>query len=70
MFLILLKLLKLTVPMGFCVSVKSILETMILFALIFVLTLIYNLVQIHLAKPIELLKGGETPEENQKQSGF
>lgn len=66
MFLVLLKILNYAVPIGFFISVKSILRTIILFAFIFGLTLINNLTQIHLAKPIELLKGGEVGEKEPK----
>ena len=66
MFLLLLKLLNFAVPMGFFISKGSILWTIILFAFIFVLTLINNLTQIHLNKPIELLKGGEFGEKEPK----
>ena len=66
MFLVLLKLLNFTVPMGFSISVQSLIVTAILFGIIFVLTLLNNLRQIHLSKPIELLKGGATGEKEPK----
>ena len=66
MFLVLLKILNFKVPMGFFVSIKSLIITAILFGIIFVLTLVNNLSQIHLARPIELLKGGETGEKEPK----
>lgn len=66
MFLVLLKILNFKVPMGFFISIQSLIVTTILFAVIFVLTLINNLRQIHLAKPIELLKGGEIGEKEPK----
>lgn len=66
MFLVLLKILNFKVPMGFFISTKSLIVTAILFGIIFVLSLINNLRQIHLSKPIELLKGGETGEKEPK----
>lgn len=66
MFLVLLKILNFKVPMGFFISTKSLTITAILFGSIFVLTLINNLRQIHLAKPVELLKGGEVGEKEPK----
>ena len=48
------------------ISWDSILATVILFAIIFILTLLNNLGQIHLAKPIELIKGGQTGEKEPK----
>uniref|UniRef100_UPI002608525A ABC transporter permease n=1 Tax=Clostridium sp. TaxID=1506 RepID=UPI002608525A len=66
MFLVLLKLLNFKVQMGFFISIQSIAITAILFGIIFVLTLINNLRQIHLARPIELLKGSESGEKEPK----
>lgn len=51
---------------GFSVSAKSIEYTLILFAAIFLLTLIYNLACIRLSKPVELLKGGSVGEKEPK----
>ena len=65
-FLILLKILNFSVPLGFEISVPAIYSTLILFGAIFLLTLLNNLRQIHLSKPIELLKGGQTGEKEPK----
>ncbi len=54
------------VPFGFEISVPAILFTAALFGGIFLLTLLSNLRQIHLAKPIELLHGGEKGEKEPK----
>ena len=66
MFLFLLKLLHFTVPFVFAVSPRSVFFTIVLFTAIFLLTLLSNLFQIHLAKPIELLKGGQSGEKEPK----
>lgn len=66
MFLLLLKILNFTVPFGFVISEKSLLTTVAIFLGIFVLTLLNNLRQIHLANPIELIKGGEVGEREPK----
>ena len=66
MFLLLLSILNFKIPFGFYISWDSILATVILFAIIFTLTLLNNLRQIHLAKPIELIKGGQTGEKEPK----
>lgn len=66
MFLVLLKILQFKVPMGFIISTNSIVKTVILFGFIFILTLINNMRQIHLAKPVELLKGGQVGEKEPK----
>ena len=66
MFLVLLKILNFAVPFGFSVSIPSMEITLLVFMGIFTVTLISNLYQIHLAKPIELLKGGEHGEKEPK----
>lgn len=66
MFLVLLKILDFAVPFGFSVSIPSMEITLIVFIGIFAVTLISNLFQIHIAKPIELLKGGEHGEKEPK----
>ena len=62
MFLLLLKLLRFEVQMGFEIASPSILSTLALFGAIFVLTLLHNLRQVYVSKPIELLQGGQVGE--------
>ena len=66
MFLLLLKILHYDIRMGFSVSAQSIVTTIVLFAGIFLLTLVYNLLQIKLANPVELLRGGSQGEKEPK----
>lgn len=66
MYLILLKMLRYDVGMHFTVSLAAIQKTTALFAGIFILTLIYNLFQIRLANPVELLRGGNVGEREPK----
>lgn len=66
MFLLLTNILHFDVPLTYFVSTKSIGVTLILFLGIFVLTLLNNLRHIHLAKPIELLRGGQVGEKEPK----
>lgn len=66
MYMLLLKLLQFKVPMGYTISFKAVYNTLILFGCIFLLTFINNLRQIHLTKPIELLKGGQVGEKEPK----
>ncbi len=66
MYMLLLKLLRFKVPMGYAISFKAVYNTLILFGCIFLLTFINNLRQIHLTKPIELLKGGQVGEKEPK----
>lgn len=66
MFLLLLKILQFKVSLGFDFSIPSIIITLILFIGIFLATLISNLVQISLLRPIELLKGTQHGEKEPK----
>ncbi len=66
MWLVLMKILRYEIRMDFEISVSSILYTLLLFGIIFMLTLIYNLVQIRLSNPIELLRGGSQGEREPK----
>lgn len=70
MYMLLLKLLHFTVPMGYAISFKAVYSTIILFGCIFLLTFINNIRQIHLTKPIELLKGGQVGEKEPKTKWF
>ncbi|MBC5635490.1 ABC transporter permease [Ornithinibacillus sp. BX22] len=66
MFLLLMKLLTFEIPFTTVISMQPLLITVILFSVIFLLTLLNNLRHIHLSKPIELLKGGEVGEKEPK----
>ncbi|MFZ2538117.1 MAG: ABC transporter permease [Oscillospiraceae bacterium] len=66
MFMLLLKLLNFSVPLAFSISIKAIISTIILFASIFLVALLFNLLQIRLAKPIELLHAGQHGEKEPK----
>ena len=66
MFLLLLRILQFDTHMDFQISFSAILNTIVLFAFIFILMLICNLFQIHLAKPVELLSAGKTGEREPK----
>lgn len=66
MYLVLLKILHYKINMSFEISPVSVARTILLFAAIFALTLLYNLMQIHLANPVELLRGGNQGEKEPK----
>lgn len=68
LFLILLNLLHFNVSLVFTVSVPALLCTLGLFSCIFLLTLLYNLIHIHLANPINLLRGGQQGEREPRAS--
>lgn len=55
---------------AFVVPASAITATLGLFGAIFLLTLCYNLLQVKLSKPIELLHGGETGEREPKAHWF
>ncbi|MGI6068887.1 MAG: FtsX-like permease family protein [Blautia sp.] len=66
LFLLLLKLLKVPAVFGFRISGSSIVGTTVWFLMIFFITLLVNMRQIHLANPVELLRGGNTGEREPK----
>lgn len=66
MFLVLLRILNCRVTIQFEIPHAAIISSLILFCIIFILTLINSIRQIHLAKPIELIKGGQTGEKEPK----
>ena len=58
-------------PFGIEISWFAVIITLALFGVLFVLTMIANLMSIHLAKPIELLYGGNVGEKKSRgQNGF
>ncbi len=66
MWLVLLKILHYDVNMDFAVSGTAVAHTLALFCVVFALTLAYNLWQIKLANPVELLRGGNEGEREPK----
>jgi putative ABC transport system permease protein len=70
LFLILINLMKLdiTISSSFSISLPAIIQTVILFIIIFIATLAVNLFQVKITNPIELLKGGQKGEKEPKTS--
>lgn len=66
MYLLLLKILHNSVDMQFSVNGTAIVQTVILFAGIFLLTYLYNILQIQLVNLVELLHGGNQGEKEPK----
>lgn len=66
MILLLFKIISFEVRFGFEIPISAVFSTFILFSGIFILNLIYNIYQVHLSKPIELLKGGNVGEKEPK----
>lgn len=57
-------------PFGITVSGTAVTWTFVLFGILFVLTTASNLMSIHLAKPVELLSGGNVGEKEPKARGL
>ena len=68
-YLILLKILHMGGKIEYRISLASIGMTTIFFGAIFILIFLYNLLQMKLSNPIELLRGGNTGNESQRQNG-
>jgi len=66
MLLLLLKILKTPRWLGFSVSLSSVISTVVLFALLFLLILFYNFMQVRVVNPIELLHGSNQGEKEPK----
>lgn len=66
MFLLLLRILQFDVHLKFHISLSAIVNTAILFMFIFLAMLVFNLLQIHLAKPVELLSADKSGEKEPK----
>jgi len=64
--LLLFKILSFNAVFGFEVPIPAIASTIAVFGGIFCINLIYNFFQVHLSKPIELLKGGNMGEKEPK----
>lgn len=66
MYMLILKIMSAEIPLGFYISKNAIISTVILFGILFLLIFLNSLRMIHLSKPIELLKGGNTGEKEPK----
>ena len=64
--MLLLKLVNFPVPLGMSVSITAIISSCTLFAVIFLLILVYNLWHIRLSNPIELLRGNQVGQKEPK----
>lgn len=65
-FLILEKVLSAATPVPFVIPPEAIRDAVLLFGCIFLATALYNILQVRLSKPIELLHGGEAGEKEPK----
>ncbi len=62
LYMVLIKMMGFSVPLGFYISRAVVMHTTTLFLGIFVLIYLYNVTQIHVANPVELLRAGEVGE--------
>jgi putative ABC transport system permease protein len=60
--LLLLNILEMKASFGFEVPIPSLIVTVVFFGVVFMINLIYNVFQVHVSKPVELLKGGNVGE--------
>lgn len=70
MFMLLIRMLGFSVPLGFFISPRAILSTVVLFVVVIFINYIYDVVQIHSASPIELLRGSNVGEKEPKAKWF
>lgn len=66
MILLLFRIINFDVTFGFEIPTKAVVYTLLLFIGIFSLNLCFNIFQVYISKPVELLKGGNTGEKEPK----
>lgn len=66
MIMFLYRIMNIKAQINFTVSASAIVNTILIFGVLYFLTLIYNLMQVKLANPIELLRGGNVGEKEPK----
>ena len=65
-YLLIAKMLNASIALGFYISYQSIVNSIILFFIIFLLMYVFSLIQINLSNPIELLHGDQHGEKEPK----
>lgn len=66
MIMFLYRIINIKAQIDFAVSTSAVVNTILIFGVLYFLTLIYNLMQVKLANPIELLRGGNVGEKEPK----
>lgn len=66
MIMFLYRIINIKAQINFTVSASAVVNTILIFGVLYFLTLIYNLMQVKLANPIELLRGGNVGEKEPK----
>lgn len=70
MIMFLYRIINIKAQINFTVSTSAVVNTILIFGVLYFLTLIYNLMQVKLANPIELLRGGNVGEKEPKSKWF
>lgn len=70
MIMFLYRIINIEAQINFTVSTSAVVNTILIFGVLYLLTLIYNLMQVKLANPIELLRGGNVGEKEPKSKWF
>ena len=66
LIMFLYRIINIKAQINFAVSTSAVVNTILIFGVLYFLTLIYNLMQVKLANPIELLRGGNVGEKEPK----
>lgn len=66
LIMFLYRIINIKAQINFAVSTSAVVNTILVFEVLYFLTLIYNLMQVKLANPIELLRGGNVGEKEPK----
>ncbi len=70
MIMFLYRIINIKAQINFTVSTSAVVNTILIFGVLYFLTLVYNLMQVKLANPIELLRGGNVGEKEPKSKWF
>lgn len=70
LMMFLYKILDFETSIKFTISIKSICNSLIVFVILYSLTMIYNVMQVKLSNPVELLRGGSVGEKEPKTKIF
>ena len=66
LMMLLYKILKFNVSIKFTISFQAMFNSLVIFTILYFLTMVYNVMQVKLSNPIELLRGGSVGEKEPK----
>lgn len=64
------RIINIKAQINFTVSTSAVVNTILIFGVLYFLTLIYNLMQVKLANPIELLRGAMSVRKSRRANGL